>query len=128
MKRLLAPTKGRGRVPIGALTVGVDKVETQLLTSEALVADSFDFGGGQLFLESRIRMPDGQVLTWEQMSIEHPEIINNGYDPDTYRDVVLYIPGSRYPEIEAREALALGAVAAAVLIAGAVTVVRRRPR
>jgi hypothetical protein len=122
------PTFVLGLILFGAVSMAVDKVETQLLTNEALVSDSFQFDGGGLFLESRIRMPDGQVLTWEQMSIQHPEIINNGYDPETYRDVVLYIPGSRYPEIEGREALALGALAAVFLVVAAVAVVRRRPR
>jgi hypothetical protein len=122
------PTFVLGLVLFGAINAAVDKVETQLLTNEALVTDSFQYDGGELYLESRIRMPDGQVLTWEEMSIQHPEIINNGYDPEVYRDVVLYIPGSRYQEIEAREALALTAIAGIFVLVAATTVVRRRPR
>ncbi len=112
----------------GGIGLAVDKVETRLLTGEALVSDSFQWNGGGLFLESRIRMPDGEVLTWEQMSILHPEIINNGYDSEVYRDVVLYIPGDRYHDIETREALALTGITALFVLVAAGTVVRRRPR
>jgi len=42
--------------------------------------------------------------------------------------VTLYIPGSRYHEIEMREALALGGVAGLFAVVGAITVMRRRPR
>jgi hypothetical protein len=122
------PTFVLSLILFGAITVAVGKVETQLLTNEALVTDAFQWDGGGLFLESRIRMPDGEVLTWEQLSILHPDVFNNGYDPNVYRDVVLYIPGSRYREVEAREALALGAIAVLAVIVAAATVVRRRPR
>ena len=122
------PTFVLSLILFGAISAAVDKVEAQVLTNEALVTDSFQGDGSGLFLESRIRMPDGQVLTWEQMSIQHPDIINNGYDPEVYRDVVLYIPGSRYHDIERREALVLTALAGLFVIVAAGTVVRRRPR
>ena len=122
------PTFVLSLILFGGIGVAVDKIETQLLTNEALVTDSFAWNGGGLFLESRIRMPDGEVLTWEQMSLVHPEILNNGYDPEVYRDVILYIPGTRYHEVERREALALTAIAGLFVLAAGVTVVRRRPR
>jgi hypothetical protein len=122
------PTFVLSLVLFGGISTAIDKVETQLLTNEALVSDSFQYDGGGLYLESRIKMPTGEVLTWEQMSIQHPEIINNGYDPEVYRDVVLYIPGERYHDIERREALVLIGIAILFVAVAAVTVVRRRPR
>ena len=122
------PTFVLGLILFGGIGLAVDKVETKLLTNEALTTESFSWDGGGLYLESRIRMPDGQVLTWQEMSVLHPEILDNGYDPEVYRDVVLYIPGSRYHDVERREALVLGAIAGLFIVIAGVTVVRRRPR
>jgi hypothetical protein len=117
-------------VLVAGILAIVDKVERQLLTNEAQVSSSFDWGGNDtdLFLESRIEMPDGQVLTWDQMAAQHPEIIETGYNPDVYRDVMLYIPGSRYRDIELREAGVLTIVAGLFIALATVTVIRRRPR
>ncbi|MBA2381739.1 MAG: hypothetical protein H0V73_06480 [Chloroflexi bacterium] len=122
------PTFVLALILFGGIGIAVDKVESQLLTNEALTTDSFQWNDAAMFLESRIRMPDGQVLTWQQMSEIHPDILNNGYDPEVYRDVVLYIPGSRYHEIEGREALALTTIAGLFVLVAGMTVVRRRPR
>jgi hypothetical protein len=122
------PTLLLGLVLFGGINVAITNVETKVLGSEALTSDAFEWDGRDLFLEDRIRMPDGQVLTYEELAVLHPEIMESGFDPEVYRSVVLYIPGERYHEIEGREA------AVEILIAGlfvglaTVSVVRRRPR
>jgi hypothetical protein len=44
-----------------------------------------------------------------------------------YPNVSLMIPGERYQAVETREALAQMGIAALMLLAGAVVVMRRRP-
>lgn len=108
--------------------LAVDKVETQLLTNEALHTTSFNWGGTDYFLLSRIQMPDGRIVTYDELFALHPELMEQGYNSEEYPDVAYYIPGSRYHDIERREALVLTGVAVLFLGIAAVTVVRRRPR
>jgi hypothetical protein len=53
-----------------------------------------------------------------------PSMAENG---PIYPNVSMIIPGERYREIETREALAQLGIAALMLVAGAVVVLRRRP-
>jgi len=78
-------------------------------------------------------IPQGKGLDqWQSAPIEGFDsrvIGTNGYDETSgISDVVLYIPGARYHDIERREALVLLALAAAFAGLAGVTVVRRRPR
>jgi hypothetical protein len=126
------PTLVLSLILVGAIGLAVDKVERELLTNEAVIASGNDYYNGSsdsnLYLDSRLRFPDGTIATWQDAYALHPEI-QNGYDETSgISDVVLYIPGSRYHEIERREALVLLALAAAFVGLAAVAVVRRRPR
>jgi hypothetical protein len=110
--------------------VAVDKVERQLMTNEAVVAESnnYMYTDANLYLDSRLKFPDGSILTYDEAYRTHPEL-QNGYDEMTGPvEVIYYIPGSRYHEVERREALALLAVAAAFGMLATFAVVRRRPR
>jgi hypothetical protein len=101
-----------------------------MLTNEAQIADSNSYTSydTDLYIDSRLKLQDGTIATWEEAAAIHPEI-QNGFDETsgiTY--VVLYIPGSRYHDVELREALALLVLAAAFAALAAVVVMRRRPR
>jgi hypothetical protein len=106
----------------------VDKVETQLLTNEAQTTTSFNWNGTDYFLTSRIQLPDGRIVTYEELFALHPELMDQGYSSEQYPDVAFYIPGSRYHDIELRDAFALTGVAVLFLALAGGTVVRRRPR
>jgi hypothetical protein len=122
------PTLVLSLVLIGALTVAVEKVESQLLTSEAQSKTNYSFNGNDLYIASRIQNDDGRIITYDELYAIHPEFNENGYNPDQYPDVTLYIPGSRYHDVERREAAALLAIAGLFIVLAAGTVVRRRPR
>ena len=101
----------------GAIGIAVDKVERQLLTNEAAIADveSYQTADTDLVLDNRLRFPDGTILSWEEAFQTHPEL-QNGFDDVTGpRGVVFYIPGSRYHDVERRDALVLLALAAAFI-------------
>lgn len=122
------PTFVLSLVLVSGVAAAVDKVESQLLTNEALVTDAYTFDGGDLFLESRLRLPDGRIVTWQELADLHPEIMENGFSPDQYPNVVLYIPGARYHDIERREAIVLLGLAALFIVLASFVVTRRRPR
>ena len=124
------PTLILSLILVGGISLAVDKVERELLTNEALIANGSEYfySDSNLSLESRLRFPDGTIATWQEAFELHPEI-QNGYDETSgITDVVLYIPGERYQSIERREALVLLALAVAFAGLAAVAVVRRRPR
>ena len=56
----------------------------------------------ELVVSWRSSFPDGTIATWQEAYALHPEI-QNGYDETSgISDVVLYIPGARYHDIERR--------------------------
>jgi hypothetical protein len=77
-----------------------------------------------LYIDSRFQLPDGSLATWEQLVAIDPSVMENG---PNYPNVALIIPGDRYRAVEGREALAELGIAALLLVAGAVVVLRRRP-
>jgi hypothetical protein len=123
------PTIVLSLVLMFAIGTAVEKVEREVLTNEALVGDEFSFNDDNLYLESRLRMPDGAILTWDQMYVLYPQYATNGWDETSgIKNVTLYIPGSRYQDVERREAVVLGSLAVLFVGFAAVAVVRRRPR
>ena len=123
------PTLVLSLILVGAIGIAVDKVERELLTNEAQISagDSFSWDNN-LYLDGRMRMPDGQILTYQEMIALHPEL-GYGWDESSgISNVVLYIPGSRYHEVERREAAALLVLAVGFGALATVAVLRRRPR
>ena len=113
----------------GGLLAAVDNVEKKVLLAEAAVGGDFMYSDNNLYLDSRFQLRDGRVLTWEELIAEHPEYGEFGWDESSgIQSVAIYIPGSRYHEIERRDALVLLGFAAGFVGIAAVTVVRRRPR
>jgi hypothetical protein len=115
---------------VGGIGIAVDKVERELLTSEALIADvdTYEYSDANLTLDNRLRFADGTILTWEEAFRTHPELQNGFDETGEPRGVVYYIPGTRYHDVERREAAVLLALAAGFIVLASVTVVRRRPR
>lgn len=115
-------------VLFGGLLIGTEKVEAVAFQREALTTTSFSYDAGDLVVGNAVQLPDGSIVSYEELIALHPEIAEFGYSPDQYPNVTYYIPGSRYHEIERREALALTAVAVLFTVLAAATVARRRPR
>ena len=114
---------------VTGLLAAVDNVEKKILLGEAAVGGEFSYSDNNLYLDSRFELPDGRLLTWEQLIAEHPEYGEMGWDESSgIQSVAIYIPGSRYHDVERREALALLGFSAAFVAVAALTVVRRRPR
>jgi hypothetical protein len=114
---------------VGGLLAAVDNVERKVLLSEAAVGGDSSYSDNNLYLDSKIQMPDGRLLTWEQLMTEHPEYNEFGWPEDAgIQSVAIYIPGARYHDVERREALVLLGFAAAFVVVAGVTVLRRRPR
>jgi hypothetical protein len=123
------PTLILSLILVWGLVLAVDKVDRQLLTNEAEVSTAdLDFTN-VFYLDNRFQLADGSLVTYEELVAIHPEIQQYGFDDSSgIRNATLYVPGSRYHEVEAREAGILTAVAAAFVALAAVVVLRRRPR
>ena len=125
-----APTLVLSLILVGGIGIAVDKVERVLLTNEAAVADgeTYSWSSDDLYVDGRLRLADGTIATYDEAMALHPELQAGWDESSGIRNVVLYIPGSRYHDVERREAAALIVVAAALVGLAGVTVLRRRPR
>jgi hypothetical protein len=124
----IVPTIVLSLVLVFAIGTAVDKVERGLLMNEAVLGGDSGYGEDNLFIDSRLRMPDGAIVTWEEMNALYPQYANGWDESSGIQNVTLYIPGSRYHDVERREALAIGGIAILFVGVAAVAVVRRRPR
>src|SRR5438034_1267984 len=98
----------------GGLIAAADTVEKQVLLGEAVVGGDFQYSENNLWLDSKFLMPDGRVMSWDEVIAEHPEFNEFGWDESSgIQPVALYIPGARYHDVERREAAALLAIALA---------------
>jgi hypothetical protein len=109
----------------GLLVAAVAEVDMKaFLVNETVVDPSGQYDERNLNLDSRFQLPDGRLVTWQELYDMDPSMAENG---PTYPNVSMIIPGERYREIEMREALVELGMAALMLVAGAVVVMRRRP-
>lgn len=109
----------------GATLVAVTEVNQRMLAGEAVrLAEESGYPNDLVVGEGRFELPDGRLLTWNELTAEDPTIFERPFD---YPFVTFGIPGQRYREVEAREALAHVALSLVFLGAGAVVVGRRRP-
>lgn len=122
------PTIVLGLVLVFAIGAAVDKVQRGVLTNEAVLGDDSGYSDDNLYIDSRLRMPDGAIVTWDELSALYPQYANGWDETSRIQNVTLYIPGSRYHDVERREAFALGGLALLFVGIAAVAVVRRRPR
>lgn len=125
-----APTLVLALILVGGIGIAVDKVERVLLTNEAVIADgeTYAWSNDDLYVDGRLRLADGAIVSYEEAMARHPELQMGWDETAGIRNVVLYIPGSRYHDVERREAAALLGLTAAFIALAGVRVMRRRPR
>ncbi|HET7684943.1 MAG TPA: hypothetical protein VFM19_00875 [Candidatus Limnocylindria bacterium] len=129
-------------VVIGLAFTGLSLLHDRWLSGEALIWDQATqiLEPGSMYLASGIRTPDGAVHTWSEaqargVAIEYIDEQGRGYASEADMtagrvagtDIAFVIPGSRYPEVIAREAAMAGAAGLAALGLSALVVRRRRP-
>jgi hypothetical protein len=106
-------------------------VHGRILASEAVQVDDATGSGvpGAMYIEQRIRTPDGRVVTWEELDVlvPPPEDGSTDWPPAGYTYVALVVPGERYRQVELREVGALAGGSFVALGIGALAVRRRRP-
>ena len=112
----------------GLILLAVGEVHRKaILPSEAVADASSDFGpygDRNLYIDNRFQLPDGRLVTWDELTVIDPRVMEFGPE---YPNIQLVIPGERYREIEAREAIAELAIAALLVAIGGFVVLRRRP-
>lgn len=106
--------------------LGGADVHQRILRSEAVPRDPAQGSPGDLWVDQRFRLPDGTLVGWDYFGNEG----NGPYDDQgisRYPEVAIVVPGERFREAEAREALVLvgGSLVALALAAGVIR--RRRP-
>jgi hypothetical protein len=105
-------------------------VHQRLLLGEAVPSEDnaeFGFNSNDLYLDSRFRTPEGDLVTYEEMEARYPTAFS-GEDPNLFPAyVALVIPAERYRIVETREAIGLTGIALLAVLVGAATVLRRKP-
>ena len=119
---LLGPTAGIG----GDATPRIKAVQVDDATGSGVP--------GAMYFDQRIRMPDGRVVSWEELTaLVPPPDDGKDWPPAGYTYVALVVPGERYSFVQAREVAALAGgslvafAVAAVAAVAPVAVRRRRP-
>jgi hypothetical protein len=108
----------------GVTLLAVSEVHKRVLISETVVSPVEAYDDNDLLLDSRFQLPDGSLLTWDELVARDPRVQESGTE---YPFVQLVIPSERYRAIEAREAAVHLAISGMFLAAGALVVLRRRP-
>jgi hypothetical protein len=112
---------------LGAFGIyGVQRLHADFTAREAVVVDEGELEPGDRYVDQFFRLPDGRLVGWAELQRIDPESFQSEMGPQ-YPIVNLVIPGERYREIEAREAVLLGSIGVAMLVAAGVIVARRRP-
>ncbi len=108
---------------------GGSYVHSRWLASEAVIVDDASGSGvpGALYVDQRIRIPGGRVVTWNELSELFPPEDGADWPPAGYTYVALVVPGERYPFVEAREVAALAGASLVAFGIAALAVRRRRP-
>lgn len=107
---------------------GGSYVHARWLASEAVVNQTEAGSPGDLFIDQRLRAPDGRLLTWSQLETEVPPPQDGSdWPPQGYTFVALVVPADRLPFVQARETAALAGASLVFLALGAAAVARRRP-
>jgi hypothetical protein len=109
----------------GATLLAIGEVDRKLLDAETVrLTGENQYDNDLIVGEGRLELPDGRLVTWDELVAIDPSVLNTGFD---YPYVLFGIPRERYREIETREALAQVVVGLAFLGLGAFVVGRRRP-
>ena len=109
----------------GLLLTAVSEIDRKfIMPAETVVDASGTYSDRNLYIDSRFQLPDGSLATWEELVAIDPSVMESGTN---YPNVSLIIPGEHYRAVETRQAVAELAIAALMLAAGGVVVMRRRP-
>jgi hypothetical protein len=115
---------------LGMLTiVAVGLVHREVLLAEAVIQrqdENTFYSNDDLYLDSRLELPDGRLVTYEELIRIDPAAFESEFGPQ-YPNVSLIIPGDRYRTVETREAAAELVIGLVFLVGGAFVVTRRRP-
>ncbi len=127
---------------IGLAFTGLSLLHDRWLTAEAVIWDQATevLEPGSKYVGSGIRTTDGSVYTWSEATArgldasyidEQGRMFASQADMIAGRplgtDIAFVIPGSRYPEVTAREGVMAGAFGLGALGLSALVVRRRRP-
>ena len=125
MARLPVAPSFRSFVHSSMCAVAIAAVDQKLLANETVrLTGENQYGNDLIVGEGRFELPDGRLVTWDELAAIDPTIIDQGFD---YPYVQFGIPRERYREIETREALVEVVLSGVFVGAGAVVVARRRP-
>ena len=112
---------------LGTLGItGVTKLHDEFTAGEAILVEGEYVGRGDRYVDQFFRLPDGRLVDWNGLAEFDPKAMT-GESAPSYPIVSLVIPGSRYREVETRQAVLLGGIALVMLAGTAVVVQRRRP-
>ena len=110
---------------------GGSYVHSRWLASEAVLMEDPMDGSlqGALYIDQRLRDPQGNVLTWDEAYERMPADVDPDaeWPPADWTYLALAVPGERYPFVQAREVAALSLATLAFLGIAAGAVGRRRP-
>jgi ABC-type transport system involved in multi-copper enzyme maturation permease subunit len=121
----LVPTLLLALILGGATLLAVTAVDQKVLANETVrLTGENQYGNDLIVGEGRLELPDGRLVTWDELVAIDPTVLDQGFD---YPYVQFGIPRERYREIETREAVAQVVLAFLFLGAGALVVSRRRP-
>jgi ABC-type transport system involved in multi-copper enzyme maturation permease subunit len=109
----------------GVSLLAIAEVDSKMLAGETVrLTGENQYTNDLVVGEGRFELPDGRLMTWEELAAYDPRIMELGPE---YPYVQFGIPRERYREIETREAVAQVVLCVLFLGAGAFVVSRRRP-
>ena len=107
---------------------GGSYVHSRWLATEAVISPTETGSPGDLFIDQRVKGPDGRILTWDETYAQLPPTDDGSvWPPAGYTLVSLVVPAERLPFVQAREVAALAGASLVFLGTGAAAVRRRRP-
>lgn len=109
----------------GVTLAAIAAVDQKLLANETVrLTGENQYANDLIVGEGRFELPDGRLLTWDELAAADPTVIDQGFD---YPYIQFGIPRERYREIETREAIAELVLSVVFVGVGAFVVARRRP-
>ena len=105
-----------------------------VLSAEAVVVESFDATEGDRQMDTLVRTPEGEVITWEQAYQRYGDdlgmLMGDPYvegSTSGFTQVTRLVPAAEYPKASARLALIEAGVGLLAIGMGLMVVQRRRP-
>ena len=107
---------------------GGSYVHARWLATEAVISQTETGAPGDLFVDQRIKAPDGRVMTWDEIYAELPPTEDGSdWPPAGYAFISYVVPAERLPFVQRRECAALAGASLVFLSIAAAAAPRRRP-